>query len=485
MLNERISVTPKIMELQDTNDIYMTMNLRILSTEKNLNGAIFQKSFLEGTVNDKEKFTGLPFVVNKDALENDEYLTHELDTETGELKTDQVGSFVDFWIEEEEDKDVLVGEVRIFKRFPTVCSKILEMYSDNTLSTSCEVAITKYDEISEDGERYIGYNDGGNTLIGSAIVTEPAMVDAKPTLLIAEAYQKDIEFEQQGGGKVSKKKEYNNGIKVEYIGELETSSLKFYEIEQQIFNIVNPTDPKTGIREYNYYIHTLYNDKVIFESESNYNILYSAGYKVENDTIILDKQDDWEKGSFQFVPDGVSVNELIEANSKKILEMEQELNALKEEKEEMSKEKEKNLEVNEENEVALTDLEKEVADLKETIVSELEAKADLKAEIDTLKAEVEALKPYKEQVEKAEKEAAIKELNDKYSNILSEDTFNSEEVKKAIEANDVATLNDIVVQEVAKKAVEKVDKKDVEIAAAEPKELVEQTDRDYLFSTRE
>ena len=144
------------MELQNTNDIYMTMNLRILSTEKNLNNAIFQKSFLEGTVDDKEKLVGLPFVVNKGALENDEYLTHELDTETGELKTDQVGSFVDFWIDEEDDKDVLMGEVRIFKRFPTVCSKILEMYSEGILSTSCEVAITKYDEISEDGERYIG-----------------------------------------------------------------------------------------------------------------------------------------------------------------------------------------------------------------------------------------------------------------------------------------------------------------------------------------
>lgn len=480
-MKERISVTPKIIELNDTNDIYMTMNLRILSSEKNLNNAVFLSSFINGIVSDKEKYIGLPFLVNKEALENDEYLTHELDTETGELKTDQIGSFVDYWVDkEDDDKEVLMGSIRVFKRFPTVCEKIIELYENDSLSTSCEVLIKEYEEISEDGERYIGYSDGKNVLIGSAIVTDPAMVDAKPTLLIAEAYQKDIELEQKGVDNVTKNKEYNNGIKVEYCGELEMSSLKFHEIEQQVYNIVNPVETKTGYREYNYYIHTLYHDKVILESETGYK-LYSAGYKIENDTVVIDKEDDWKKGSFQFVPDGVSVNELMEQNTSKITELEKELNELKEEKETMSKKNE--VTVEELNE-KIEGLEKEVSKLKEenekleaTIVSQKEEAIKSEEKVNELNETIKELNTYKDQVKKAEKEAKQKELNERFSKVLDEETFKSEEVVNAIENLDEAKLNSIVVAQLAKKAEIETNSKEevVEISAVRSEDLIETT----------
>lgn len=491
-MTERVSVNSKVMELneQESNDIYMTMHLRILSTEVNLNNAIFTSDFIDGVVDNKQKYIGTPFLVNREALENDEYLTHELNLDTGELGTDQIGSFTDFWKETEEDTEVLMGNVRIYKRFKATCDKIVEQVSNNSLSTSCEVLVNAYKEISEDGVRSIHYNDGKNAFIGSAIVTDAAMPSAKPTLLIAEAYKKDIELEQKGGEKLPNNKEYNNGIKVEYVGDLETSSLKFYEVEQQIFNSINPVDVKTGYREYNYYIHTLYHDKVIVESESNYG-LFSADYKVENDTVILSPQSEWKKGSFQFVPEGVTVAELMDNNTDKIKELQSELDELKEEKANMSKEQKLTVEELSEK---IEQLETEISELKEknegleaTIVSQKEEAVKAEETLKELNATIEELTPYKEKVEKAELEAKQEELSNKFEKVLSEETFATEEVAEAIKNLDEAKLNSIVVAEVAKNSVETASKDvdTVEVSATRQGDLVEAAkDANYWASKK-
>lgn len=484
------------MELQDTNDIYMTMNIAILSDDVNFNSAQFTLDFIDGVIENKEEYVGIPFLVNREKIENGDYdnLTHELNTETGELGTDQIGSFVDFWKDEIDGANCLMGSIKIFKRFSQTCEAITTLVTDNSLETSCEVLIKEYQEINEDGVRKIHYNDGKNSLFGSSIVTHGAEFRAKPTLLIAEAYQKDITLEQKGGEKLQKEKEYNNGIKVELQSKLELFSLRPYEIEQQIYNITNPVDAKTGNREYNYYIHTLYHDKAILESESAYT-LYSANYKVESDTVILDSNENWKKGSFQFVPEGVSVNELMEHNTDKIQKLSKELNGLKEEKEKMSKKKD--LTVEELNE-KIDGLETEIANLKETnstleetIVSQKEASVKSEKVVSELNEQIEGLKGYKEQVETAEKEAKIAELNAKYSKILSEETFKAENTIKLINELNEVELNSLVVAEIAKQKIAEVEtaskeEEDVVITASKQEDLVTvEKDASYWNSPKE
>lgn len=490
-MNEMISVKPKILELQNTNDIYMSLFIRILSAEPNANLAEFTEDFILNTVKEKNSVIGIPFMVDKESLENKDYsnLTHKL-TPDGELETDQIGSFVDFWVDKDEDGVLfLAGEVRIMKRFKETCAAVHKLYSSGKLNTSCEVMVESYQEITDDGVRKIGYNDGKNKLFASCLVTNPADKKATASLLVAEAYQKDINSEQKGEKELPKEKEYNNGIKVEYCGKLETASLKWHEIEQQIFNIINPIDAKTGYREYNYYIHTLYHDKVILESESSYNNLYSANYKIENDTVIVDKESDWKKGSFQFVPEGVEISELMEQNTGKIKELQKEIAELKEENNTMSKEQKKDIEVNE-NKIEV--LEKEIAELKETIVSEQEAKLSLEGQVTALNEEIETLKPFKEQVEKAEKEAKVKELKAKYSKLIAnEEVFNSERVTKAIDEGDVVELNNVVVEEIAKQKEQEVEtaeqeEKDVVITASVQENLITvDKDADYWYDSRD
>lgn len=476
------------MDLQDNNDIYMTMNIAILSEDVNLNGAQFTQDFIDGVIENKENHVGLPFLVNKDKLESGEYddLSHELDSATGTLQTDQIGSFVDFWKEEIEGANCLMGSIRIFKRFAETCSAIVELVEAGALETSCEVMIRDYLEVTKTGVRKIHYNDGKNSFFGSAIVTQGAEPRAKPTLLIAEAYEKDINIsQQQGVDSITKSKKveqqdkietFNNGIDIKYHGTFELSGLKIHELEQKIFNLVNPVDTENGGRDYNFWIRELYTDSVVFEDDRNWNVLYKAKYEVNNTTLTLADQDDWIKGSYGFIPEGVVLSELMGEQETKLEELEAELSLLKEENKTMSKEKKTETELNEEK---IEALEKEIANLKETIVAEQGAKVELEGTVKELSTTIDELKPFKEQVEKAEQEAKVKELNDKYSKLISEDVFASEEVQKAIGENDVATLNNIVVSEVTKQKAAEIETastdKEVTIAAAKGKDLVEKT----------
>lgn len=476
-MKERLSINSKIIELNEieNNDIYMTLKMCVLTNQTNLNMARFTDEFINEIVENKEDYIGIPLVANREMLENKEFdgLTHELDPVTGELRTDIVGSFIDFYTEQDDDGTLkLMAEVRVFKRFPNVCSSIVELFQAGDLEFSCECLVYEYANIEDDGTRVI--DAGGGKLFASAIVSEPAEVRSKATLLIAEAYKKDIESYQQGGVKMDKKADYNNGVKVQYIGQLETSSLKFWEIEKAIYNLVNPVDPENGDREYNYWIHTLYHDKVIL-GHFDKDVLYSVNYKIENDTVILDSKENWVKGSFQFVPDGVDIDKLLEQNDERIKDLEEELDSLKEEKLQMSQDNKKKIE---ELNQKIEELESEIADLKEknqqleeTIVSQKEEIVKAEETINELNEQVEELGKYKEQVEKAEKEAKMAELSEKYSKLLPEEIFSSDEVKQAIENLDEAKLNSIVVAEIAKEKEE--DKNPVEIAATKHVDLVE------------
>src|SRR5699024_9311498 len=129
----------------------MSLFIRILSAEPNANLAEFTEDFILNTVKEKNSVIGIPFMVDKESLENKDYsnLTHKL-TPDGELETDQIGSFVDFWVDKDEDGVLfLAGEVRIMKRFKETCAAVHKLYSSGKLNTSCEVMVESYQEITD------------------------------------------------------------------------------------------------------------------------------------------------------------------------------------------------------------------------------------------------------------------------------------------------------------------------------------------------
>lgn len=479
-MKEKLSIKPKIMELNDSNNIYMTLNICILSNDVNYNKAQFLDDFIDGVIANKEEYLGIPFLVNREKLESADYenLTHELND--GELLTDQIGSFVDFWKEEIDDANCLMGSIRVMKRFPNTCGAIVALYENGDLETSCEVLISSYEEVTDEGVRKIGYNKGKNSLIGSAIVTYGAEKRAKPTLLVAEAYQKDIEHKEVKTMTEKNTEVFNKGKEIKYHGQFETASLKFSEVSNQIYNKLNPVNAKTSGRQYNFYILDLYTDFVIVEDWDNYEDLYKIPYTIENDEVSISSKEQWQKGTLGFIPDNnTELTSLLSEKEKELIEVQEQLNKAKEELETMSQEK--TTEVTEleakivELNSTIEELEGKVTELNETVVAQKETEAKLEGQITELNSKVETLEPFKVQVEKAERDAKIAELNSKYSKLLSDDTFKSEEVQKALTELNSQQLNEIVVAEIAKeKTLEVSSTKDdtVTIVASKQDDLI-------------
>lgn len=485
-MKEKLSIKPKIMELNDSNDIYMTLNICILSNDVNYNKAQFLDDFIDGVIENKDTYVGIPFVVNREKLESADYenLTHEL--KDGQLLTDQIGSFVDFWKEEIDDANCLMGAIRIAKRFPNTCEAIIELYNDEELETSCEVLINSYEDITEDGVRKIGYNEGKNSLIGSAIVTSPAEKRAKATLLVAEAYEKDIKNEQKGDVQVSEN-QFNKGFEIKFHGQFETASLKFSEVANQIYNLLNPVDAKNGGREYNYWIRDHYTEYVIAEDWDDYETLYKIPYSIENDAVTISSKEQWQKGKLGFIPEGVELASLISEKETEINELQDKLNKSKEEFELMS---EQNTEKTQEFETKVVELQSKIDELNELLVSEQETKSSLEGQIAELNSKIEELTPFKEQVEKAEKDAQVAELNEKYSKLLPEDVMKAEETQTLINELKVTELNELVVNEIAKQKmeteVETASKKndDVLVVASKQEDLVTKNKHEFWAAPR-
>ncbi|PAV30175.1 hypothetical protein CIL05_06825 [Virgibacillus profundi] len=492
-MKEQISVKPKILDLQSTNDIYMTLNIRILSNKPNLNGAVFTSDFIEKNVQNKDKLIGIPFVVDRDRLEEGDFtqLSHNL-TADGELGTDQIGSFVDFWQEEDGDTLYLCGQIRVMKRYSRVCEAIVELFSESNLNTSCEILVQGYEEITDDGIRKIHYNDGRNALFASCLVSNPADVNAKGTLLIAEAYEQDIKNQKgdvimPNNNKQDKIETFNKGVEVKYHGVLETSALKWHEVRDKVFNLVNPYNAEKDEREYNYMIMELFTSYLILEDWDNFDVLYKASYEIDGDTITIAPKEDWQVGSYGFIPEGIELNSIIVNHDAKLVELNKELDKTKEELETMSKEKQTDVEL---NEAKIKELEEKVVELNATIVSEQEAKQALEVTITELSGTVDELTPFKEQVETAKKEKETAELTEKYSKLITKEVFASERVTKAIEELDSVELNSVVVEEIAKQKQTDLETastkdKDVVIAATQGKDLITyDKDASYWASPR-
>lgn len=501
--SDLLKVKPKIVELQEANDIYMELTLCILTNQINLNKLEFTEDYINGIVENKDRFIGIPLVVNRSKLESGiGDLTHEFDPKTGKLNTDQVGSFVDFWSSSDEDGVIeLMGLVRVQKRYASVCNALIDLYEADNLEFSCEIFAYGYANKNEEtGVRSVDYKYEGyiNSLIGSAVIDLPAEPKSTARLLVAEAYKKDIENNPnlKGGesmGVTPNTETFNKGKEIQYHGKLETSSLKWNEISNQIYNTLNPIDPKKDYRSYNYYICDLYNDHVIVEDYEDYSILYRIPYRIENDLVILDSQENWVKGYSGFIPEGISVDDLLAEKENITVEMNSNINDLKNQhKEELqtmsdeNKTKETELQSNIEGlTVKVGELEVKINELNETIVSQQEIIGTHEEKETELNSIIEELTPFKTQVETSEKEAKQSKLTEKFSKLLSEDSMKSDEVKVAIEELNESKLNEIVVSEISKnKELQKDSAGDVIVNARVQEDLVPQSSKEKLYSAR-
>lgn len=478
-ISNKDSVTKEVTMLIHKNDI------------ANANGLNFKSEHVETF---KETLLNKPVVAKYYPLEEDLGHHEPVFDETGKiigLETISIGTFKEVWTgshktEDDEVVEALYAKADLWSyKYPEIISCVQRLFDDGNAESSVEVEIYSYEV---DGTKRLrsptDYTYLGNCLLGSDIT--PADSDAGITGFsnkeIATAVNNDLQaLEEKGDKKLSKTDDkievFNKGVEIKYHGKLEVSALKWHDVGTKIHGLVNPVDTENGGREYNFYIRDLYTSYVILEDWDDYETLYKASYVIEGETVTLAAREDWVQGSYGFIPNGIEVNSLIEDNETKLTELNQALDDLKEENKTMSKEKKTEIEL---NEAKIEELETEIASLKATIVSEKEAKGALEETITELNGAVKELEPFKEQVLTAEKEAKVKELNAKYSKLISEETFKSEVVVNAINDNDIGALNDIVVQEISKQKVTEIEtasakNEDVVITASKQEDLVEQT----------
>lgn len=187
MHNVRKTFVASASELQSS-DLYMTVKATLFTVPApNLNGVRCTEAFLDEIVDHQDKYVGLPLCADVSNLVKGRYdkLGHCYDPNTGVFSSSIIGSFYEFEKVKREDGEIsLVGCARILKRNKNVCHAISELFADNALKFSFEIACGAYTEL-EDGTIEIDASDK-NFIEGMCVVSFPACPDAVATLLVAE-----------------------------------------------------------------------------------------------------------------------------------------------------------------------------------------------------------------------------------------------------------------------------------------------------------
>lgn len=343
--------TGKILSLNNTNDLYIEIEMIVLSSDVNLNKSRFNKEFIDSS---SETIVNQPLQVDKETLENGEYLnlTHKFTGE--ELLTDSVGTYTSYRTEEDEDGyDVLIGTARVWKRYPNTVDAIIDLYNRGMLKFSVEVLVEEQEKI--DGISEISKGQ----ILGVAIVSYPAEPRAVATLLVAEAYIKDLENQERSESELANKKK------------TEVNELSFNQIFEKIWNTLG----------YDYYIYTVSEGHVMVYSYDDGKD-YALTYSVSNNEVSVDLE---SKKSAKNVWQIEGVDEVI----------------INEENKAVKELKEKDTTISEINE-KIKNLETEISELKtekNTLISEKDA---LIAEKDTIISEKEDLSNKIKELETAE-----------------------------------------------------------------------------------
>lgn len=499
MEKETQSLPSSIIEISSKDDVTKEITMLVHKIDiANGNGLDFKQEHVEQF---KDTLLNKPVVAKylplKDDLGHHEPVFDSNGNIIG-LETIAIGSIKevyidDFKIDSDTTVKALYAKADLWKyKYPEIITCVEKLFNSNNADSSVEVEIYSYGENPTQEYRYpTDYTYIGNCLLGSQII--PADSDAgvinvahKEIAMAAKIDLQNLENEQKGEDSMSKetKEVFNKGYETKFHGTLEASSLKFSDVRSQVYNALNPVNPTSGNRTYNYYIRDMYVDYAIVEDWYDEKTLYKIPYSIVNDQVVISPNDQWQKGTLGFIPEGIEVANLISEKETEISNLQEQFDKVKEELEKMSETK--TIEV-QELEAKIVDLESKITELNSTIVSQEEVKTGLEGKITELNSEVEALKPFKEKVETVEKEAKVQELSSRYEKLLSEETFKSEEVQSAIQELNSQKLNEIVVSEVAKeKTVELSSNKDdgVTIIASKQEDLLPKDKHEYWTSPR-
>ena len=391
------------------------------------------------------------------------------------LETIAIGTIKEAWIDElSNDSTVkaLYAKADLWNyKYPEIIACVEKLYNSENADSSVEVEIYSYGENPTQEYRYAtDYTYIGNALLGSSI--SPADNDAGVISVaqkeIATAVKKDlknIENEKKGEKELAEKELFNKGYKTKF--HIEVSELSHEDIRQQIYNPINPVNPVTEQRSYKYWIREVFQTYIIVEEWDDSNKLYKIDYTLNEDTVVLASDYQQVEITYQIVGTDISGE---------LSKLQTELSSAKEELSKMDKTNEEKV-VELQNKVE--ELEVKVVELNATVVEQQEAKTVLESQVTELNSTVEELGKYKEQVETAEKDAKLTELNEKYSKLLSEEVFKSEDVQNAIQELNTQKLNEFVVAEVSKVKISEVEVnstklKDVIINAKQGEDLIPQ-----------
>jgi hypothetical protein len=455
---EKINI--KVLELCDENDVFMVLKLLLLTSNPNQNKARFTPDFIHEIVENKDFYiAGVPLVAERNKLESGKTskLGHGLNKK-GQLVSDVIGAFSDFSENEAEDGSwELLGEAKVYKRYPKTCEALIELYESGELSFSCEVMVYKYKKYEDTGIREV--DKGNGKLFGQAVVSTPAEVKSKAFLLVSEALNIDL-----GGDSLAKERnenmtleEYFSGAKVTLI---EKSELDLLQVQRKIYSQMKT---QLGDNWWNFDVVELsVNYVIIFDYQNG--DYYRMDYSVEGDTLTLGEKYKVSKNYTKIEEVNSEMATIAELEAKlqtaelKIKDLETQIVA-------------KTTEIaQKENELKTKTTELETAN---ATISEKEADIVKLGESITAKdAEIAELTPFKEKVEAAELEKAEAEkvtkrtaLTEKCSKILSKDEMETAEMKKAIEDLDENYCNKVLAEKYVANATKPDGKKKTELAS--------------------
>lgn len=185
-MNRKIFAASDVCLSEKSNDIFMFVTMRLLSTRVNRNGDAVTAEFIDEVVEHPETYLGLPvYVDTAKLLAGDKTMGHNYNRMTGKFSTTQVGSLSNFEKVEDEYGVSLIAEARFPKREAAICEKILELYENQDLNFSFEISYVPNAVVKDNGVLYIQANEH-NMLTGLAIVSVPAYEEAVALSLVAE-----------------------------------------------------------------------------------------------------------------------------------------------------------------------------------------------------------------------------------------------------------------------------------------------------------
>ncbi|MBK5239808.1 hypothetical protein [Clostridium sp.] len=435
----KIQFESKVISIgSESSDLYMTLDMVFLDNLVNLNGVKFTDEFLCDIETNKSVYIGLPLVGDMSALVGGKYdkLTHKFNKKTGDFGTQALGSFIDFRTEKTDDLVQLIATARIWKRFPSVCASIEDLFNDEDgLKFSYECYASNYEVDS--GIKIIDKGEN-NSILSSCIVSNPANPNSVGTLLIAELLESDNQSIK--GGEQGNMQRSKDTFTVENMFENSKINLAELDINQVKTKLFNQLREKMEDDYWMYDSQDMGVDYVVLKNYSTAELIKVEFSVVNNEITILDTYN-VDKAYIKKV---ISSNE--EEDLMKLAELELKVTEL--ETEIASKNaiietsKVELASVNEQlvaKDVVVAEVNEKLTSVSETLI----AKETEIAEFAPIKEAHETIIAEKSALELAEKKTALKE---KYTKLLDEKVMAEVEIAEAIEALNESVLKDAVIE---------------------------------------